>query len=369
MLRNKIDYNTTSTNKEIDANLDASTPIVLKENYRSKKEMSGGISEYSISEEILSSKKELTSEDLLRLHHLDPNSFVLVDTISNEWSVISKGEKRYNFQSKIRVKPMEFDLKAAIDYAVKKIKPYGHKERSTIESTDKYLVLPNFDNHFGSSSFETYTKALNDQMAIIKRGYHEILIVLGGDILHVDNINSTTTRGTQLDTTNVVSMIDEANKYFEPLIECALLNAQKVKVISVSGNHDATLSYLYAKILQAKYGDDIEWDINLYDHYKATLLGHNMIAVTHGDKAGVKRYVSIFADQFPELWVEGKNRELLVGHLHFENDLDLGGLFMRQFSTLKPTDQWTKDNGFTSRKSMSVIEYNEYGTSSITYVG
>ena len=369
MLRDNLYYSPTD-NKKIDADIDKDTPLVVKENYRSKKDMAGGISEYSISEEILASKKELTPEDLLRLHHLDPNCFVMVDVISNEWSVISKEQKRYNFQSKIRVKPMPYDLQAAIDYAIKKVKPYKYKGHQPIDAPDKYLVLPNFDNHFGSSSFETYTKALDDQTDIICRcKYKEILIVLGGDILHVDNVNSTTTRGTQLDTTNVVSMIDEANKYFEPLIECALLHAQKVKVISVSGNHDATLSYLYAKILQAKYGDAIDWDIDLYEHYKATLLGHNMIGVTHGDKAGIKRYVSIFADQFPELWVEGKNRELLVGHLHFENDLDLGGLFMRQFSTLKPTDQWTKDNGFTSRKSMSVIEYDEYGTRSVMYVG
>lgn len=317
-------------------------------------------------------RKKFTQDELLELAGLDPKQFMLKSVKGSEWSVVSTKEgRRWNYSSSIQAEPKEIDSEVVIDYLVGKVRPYAAPERNTkpLDTTD-YLAVPIFDSHFGSSTFGTYEEALKEQLDIIsKKFYNKAVVILGGDILHVDTVKSQTTKGTQLDTTNVEDMIDDALRYFEPLIESLYQHTNKLSIVSVAGNHDYTLSYMFARILQKEYESyNIAWDIDMYEHYKAVTLGDNFIGVTHGDK-GKKNYVSIYASQFPVEWSNTSNRELFTGHLHNEMDKDLGGIYQRQCSTLKPADQWTKDLGVVSRPSLTMVEYNEYKTRAVFYVG
>lgn len=331
---------------------------------------------------LFNTKRILTDVELLKLAGLDPNIFVVDRVKGSKWSVVTnKHGKQWNYYTSVIAKRKPIDYEAMLKYMDKHIKPFPIKEMSPIMGTilpdcynDKYLVIPCFDTHFDGKTMPYYKHALEMQANLIAgQGvkYKKIVLILGGDIVHVDSVNSTTTKGTQLATTKVDDMLDEALEYFENLIQYASYNAKAVEVISVAGNHDYTMSYAVARMLQAEFKnlDNVKWDIDLYKHYKATMLGNNMIAATHGDK-GKKNYVSIFADKFPQNWAKATYRDLYTGHLHSEETVDLGGIIRRQIPTLKPdvNDQWTQDLGVESHKAFEVVEYNKDRVSAIHYI-
>lgn len=358
---------TAHTVKKEQDNRNGTTSKKVKTTYKSDDTISTTINS------LFKDKQEFTKAQLLELAGLNPKEFELQQVKGSEWSIISTKEgRRWNYASSIIAKPKAVDMDAIAKYLGTRIKPYpplsiAHNRGDA----GHYLVVPLFDTHFGSSSFDTYKQALSDQLEHInEHDYQESVLILGGDILHVDSVNNTTTKGTQLDSTDVVGMVDDALHYLEPLLNALAEASKRVKVISVAGNHDYTMSYMLAKIIQQAFSNytNIDWDIDLYDHYKAVLLGNNFIGATHGDK-GKKNYVSIYASQFAPEWAQAKNRELFTGHLHNELDRDLGGIFQRQCSTLKPDDQWTRDLGVVSRNSLFMVEYSQNATKSVLYVG
>lgn len=333
--------------------------------HRQQENQDGSVNS-SISEKVRG-KKNLTQEELLEIHHFDPHSWQILRVISNEWSVISGKDTCYNYQSKIQVAPKKIDMDALVDDIISHVKPFK-KADSVTPAVDKgigshqYAVYPLFDLHFDGKHKEMYDSIQDKIIQLIEsKQYTKSLIILGGDEFHIDSISSTTTKGTQLETVKVNDMVDETLMFFEPIIQSAYTNSKRLKIISVAGNHDYMSGYFLARLLQAYFKDYlIEWDIDLYEHYKADLLGKNMICATHGDK-GKRNYVSIFASKYPELWAKANNRELFSGHLHSQAEADLGGLLQHQEPTIKSdeNDQWTKDNGFISRKGIITYEYNK----------
>ena len=361
------------TRKNISSNFTYDEYVPEEDNFDDSQEEAPTKVETEVSH-LFTEKKNLSSDEILEMAGLDPKGFILKQVKGSKWSVVStKNGRMWNYSTGIIAVPVDVNFQDVADYVSKHIKPFPMPEEIFDEEqlTDKYLAVPLFDAHFGSSSFDTYKKALEEELEHITGNYYKkSVLILGGDLLHVDSVNNTTTKGTQLDSTDVRAMLDDALEYVEPLLISLSESSHEVQVISVSGNHDYTLSYMFARILQTEFENykNIIFDIDLYDHYKATTLGHNFIGVTHGDK-GKKNYVSIFASQFPNLWASSSNRELFTGHLHNELDKDLGGIFQRQCSTLKPADQWTRDLGVVSRNTLTLVEYNEDRTRSVIYVG
>jgi len=320
-------------------------------------------------------QREFSDEELLRIAGIaHPEYYHITKIRGGQWSVVTTKQGRmWNYSTNVTAEHNPIDYKSLSDALESHVKPFELLRDKNIDPSYayNYLVVPVFDTHFNGETLPFYEHALEMQKKVILgHPYKKIVIIQGGDAVHVDTVNSTTTKGTILETTKVNKMIDEALKYFETLIGWCLDQGTKVEFISVPGNHDYTLSYMLVRILKQEYANaDIKWDIDLYEHYKATHVGHNMIGITHGDK-GKKNFVSIYASKFPELWAQSTNRELFSGHLHTELDKDLGGIFQRQISTLKPNelDQWSKDIGAISRKTFELVEYSENMVDSVHYI-
>lgn len=319
-------------------------------------------------------KREFTDEELLRIAGIaNPEDYHITKVRGGQWSVVTtKKGRMWNYSTNVTAEHNPIDYKSLVKSIEAHVKPFElSKEEPSTENTYDYLVVPIFDTHFNGETLPYYEHALQMQKKVLfSHRFKKIIMIQGGDAVHVDTVNSTTTKGTLLETTKINKMIDEALKYFETLIGWCLKQADELKFISVPGNHDYTTSYMLVRILQKEYAKaDIDWDIDLYEHYKADSLGHNMIGVTHGDK-GKRNYVSIYASKFPQIWATATNRELYTGHLHTELDKDLGGIFQRQISTLKPNelDQWSKDIGAISRKTFELVEYSEEMVSAVHYI-
>lgn len=239
-------------------------------------------------------------------------------------------------------------------------------------NNNEYLVIALFDLHFGNNTIDDYDESLGKIFRQLENEYQKVLILSRGDILHVDNYQSTTASGTQLDTTDMNQAWDDAFDFFDLIIDKSLDHAESVEVMYVPGNHDESAAQTLFKALNKLYRKEERLVIDdRQEMYKATLLGHNFIGVTHGVKRNKKDYPMLFATQFSSLWgTDGVNtREVYTGHLHHEHTVDMNGLMIRQMPTRNKDDKWHKDNGFVgSHKRFQIVEYSEYETEMIRYV-
>ena len=310
---------------------------------------------------------KMTPREVLEAHGYDYTKWELVRATSNFWKQTPEATL---YQSKIQIRPLveAEQYEALMNDIITHKEPYQAKAPIFVES-DRYLVIPAFDTHFNGHTFDAYAESLKRQLEIIQRGhYAKILLILGGDLAHVDNINSTTAKGTQLETTDLGETVSEMEQYFETLIEAIIKNANECEIMYCAGNHDPSVGYMFARLLKRAYSNqtNITWDISL-KHYKGAMLGHNFIGATHGDK-GKNNYLAKYLDEFGFMLGTAQNRELFTGHLHSEMSKDLGGFVQRQVSTRKPTDKWTDDIGVVAHKTFELVEYSDHDTRAIYYV-
>jgi hypothetical protein len=308
-----------------------------------------------------------TEQDFMELHGYDSNEFTFVNGESNVWTVTNaEGETFYNVQSKIKVKLIdkEVNWEEIGNKLAERVAPKSPKQATRIVHDDNYFVKNVFDPHFGNSGLEDYDESLGKDFRNFRKGYKKILIIAGGDLLHNDNNNGTTTKGTLIEKVDMNQAWEDAFDYFDMLLEEASVNAEKVELIYVPGNHDDFSGWTVIKALKRLYEryDNVTID-DSQQVFKATLLGHNFIGMTHGDKSNKNKLPMIFATYFAKYWgADGVyTREAYIGHLHKEETVDKDGLLIRQQPTRNKPDQWHIDNGFkSSHKRFLSVEYDEY---------
>lgn len=310
---------------------------------------------------------------ILKAHGFDPERFELLSVTNNFWQQNNTQDGLVNlYQSKIKVKPLPNNLinyDGIIKRLTKEIEPIS--KIHNISRGDEYLLVSLFDLHFGNSTIEDYQLSLDKTRYRISQGYKEILIIVGGDLLHNDNHRGTTSSGTVIDKVDMTKAWDMAFDYLLSIIETSLQYAPKVEVMYVPGNHDEMVGQTVIKALERYLANSHVTFDSEQEMFKARLLGKNFIGATHGDKATIKRYPMIYATSFATLWgADGViTRELFTGHLHKELWGDLDGLFFRQAPTRNRLDQYHKDNGFvTAQKRFQLVSYDEYEPTSVMYV-
>lgn len=322
-------------------------------------------------------KKVFTDDELLELHALDPDKFKIRVVTSNEWTMTeSGGEQYYNFQSKIVAEPKtanDIDYKEIGERLADKTAPREIRISYIPEKMDKYLAFNLFDPHFGQNTLNDYDETLGKVFHHLENNeFKKILLVSGGDLLHVDNFDSTTTKGTQLDTTDLTQGWEDAFDFLDLIIDKALDSAEENELLYVPGNHDETTGHTIMKALEKVYQREDRLKIDsTQEMYKATLLGHNFIGATHGIKRNKKDYPMIYATAFSELWgTKGVyTREALTGHFHGEHVVDMNGFLIRQNPTRGKTDRWHRNNGFVgNHKRFLMVEYDEYEPDGFKYV-
>lgn len=311
---------------------------------------------------------------LLEAHGFDVNEFILTGAKSSQWTHSNKEYgSSVSYASKITVKPIAdnvIDWNAIADNLMNKITP---REPIEIASTSiGYLVVPLFDLHFGNNTFADYQESLNKICATIAKGYKKVLIISGGDQLHNDNHRGMTSSGTVIDKVDMSQAWDDAFDYIDAIINHAAKYSESVELLYVPGNHDEMTGETIIKSLDRMYRRNARVTIDSeHKMFKATLLGHNFIGATHGDKSQRKKYPMIFATNYSQLWgkEEVVTREAFTGHLHFEQTLDMDGLLIRQAPTRNKADQWHTDNGFNSaHKRFMLVQYNEYEPTAVYYI-
>lgn len=313
---------------------------------------------YSSSRTLNLSDEELKDEaTLLKLHGYDPNSFE-IRTASNSRNEreTNKGTK-HSYNSRITVKPKtELSTADIMQEMYKHVEPIHIETHSLFHPSDT-LVVPLYDLHFGIASTESMKESLANLISLVSRGYHEIVIISGGDIIHSDKITkSETAKGTQLDAVNMRQAIKDARQFYDVLFRASLQSTKNVKHYSITGNHDRDSGYLLNLLLEAQY-PQIEHHVG--DYRQAFKVGDTGIMLMHGDLA-TRNAPLLFAQEYRDIWNSTKHHQIISGHFHYDKTTEIMGVELIQVGTNKPNDPYETANGYIgNNKQLTAITYNK----------
>lgn len=232
------------------------------------------------------------------------------------------------------------------------------------------LEIPLFDKHFGIADLNYYRQTLSEILGIVAHKHWEkIVITVGQDLFHNDSIaKGVTTKGTLIEKVDLRKAWLDAKEFYFNLIDQAIMCANEVEVIYSPGNHDKTVGWLFAQMLQVRYRNIVEDSVR---ERKCIWWKGCFIGITHGDKgndtaAGLR---GKFTMDFPALFAASTVREIHVGHLHRESDSrDEYGVQIRRICTKGKTDEWTDEQGYMSQKRFMLFEWMPGRLKSIHYV-
>ncbi|MGE7840747.1 hypothetical protein ACQKNX_08140 [Lysinibacillus sp. NPDC093712] len=308
--------------------------------------------------------ENLDSNAMLEAHGFNIEEFELVNAKNSIWN---QSIDKTLYSSKITVKPktVKFDINNFIEKMNKEIKPIHIKQPT--ESTDRLLVIPFVDLHFGINTCEYYQKKLNETLTWMEsRKFDTIYIPIGNDLLHNNDHNGKTANGTQIETVDMDKATEEAYSFYTIIYENALKNAKNVVSDYIPGNHDSDISWMFVKMLSKQY-PQIKWDTS--KEIKKLFKWENILLINlHGEK-GLNRVSKTLLTEYRDYVVGAKTVEIHSGHIHAERVKDEFGILVRTLPTSAKTDDWHRDMSFEgSVKTSQIFEYDKDKLKDIHYV-
>jgi len=315
-----------------------------------------------------------TLEDLIRVCELDTSVWIVLRWVANKWEMGAKDAdghlvSRPLYQIKawlvrnVAVISARAEIDALIAAAKAAMPALKAIKRRPQPSSGLMLELNVADLHIGKLAWAPETghhhydssiaEAEHDRAVetIMGRcgGYalDEILIVLGNDLLHVDNRANATTAGTAQDTDSRYYKVFLATRRMaQRMIErCRTL--ARVRVVLVPGNHDRDSVWHLGDSLACLYetcpGVTID---NAPSQRKYVEHGRVMLMLTHGHKGKRDDYPLLMATERSEMFGRTRYREVHTGHLHTTRVQEFHGVRVRILPSLAGIDAWHAEEGF-----------------------
>lgn len=218
---------------------------------------------------------------------------------------------------------------------------------------------------------KAYRDAVEDLMNKVPTNrIEEVLLIIGSDLLQVDNDQSTTTAGTYVDSdTRLSKAFDVTAKLLSEIIE-KLASRFKVRVVSIPGNHDATVSVFLAYYISAWFKNHANVVVDnspksrKYYGYGKVLLGFD-----HGDETKLADLPLIMMRENQSTVSAYTSYEFLTGHRHKEYSEDIKGVVVRIAPALCSEDRWHARKGFVGnmRRSQGLLYHKNDGLEAIYY--
>ena len=315
----------------------------------------------------LNAKKAFSKDELLVIHGFDPEEFQIRSITSNEWTMNTTDDVKYNYQSKIVAEPKT--KSNSIDDIIQSIKDYT--EPFDIDCTDDEkledtLLINLPDLHFGLNTADEYSEYQSKILSYLENQYQNVVISLLGDFFNTDNFNNKTIHDTRVNDTDIPNAWEEATLFIEPIIQKALSMSPDVTIVYSQGNHDASMSWAYHKYLETKY-PQAEHDVAT-DQLKCILIDKNAIYLTHGH-IKKRNICQLCATLYPREWAEAENRMLFTGHYHTIKSEDLTGLVHYQLPTISKHTDYEKENLFVgSQKGVHLFELGTGRVNAVYYL-
>jgi hypothetical protein len=251
------------------------------------------------------------------------------------------------------------------------------------QSHGEYLFAPQlYDAHFGKRSvsgqytiqqaFTDYTTvgdAAIDKALSLGMSIGRIVLPVGNDALHADNLEGRTTKGTWLemssDQRDAIDALCAATEYFIG----HLAQIAPVDVVPVPGNHDRMSVHWLGRVLAARFHNHPHVQVLLDKkprHYYA--YGTTLICMEHGDKVKPDKLGLTMAVEAPELWSKASYREVWRGHIHRQQQLyqpvnEDQGVLVRTIPALCEADEYHLLHAFVGvkRAAEALFYHEEHG--------
>ena len=181
-----------------------------------------------------------------------------------------------------------------------------------------------------------------------------ILLVVGNDVLHVDNSIATTTNGTFQNTDGLwFEMFQAAKQTFIDVIE-SLIPIADIDVVFNPSNHDYTSGYMLVDSLASWFRNSKNVTFTAGPaHRKYYQYGNSLIGTTHGDGAKPVDLPALMSHEVPKMWAATKYRYFYTHHIHhkdrtrFLETKDFIGMTVEALRSPSATDSWHGKKGYT----------------------
>ena len=230
------------------------------------------------------------------------------------------------------------------------------------------LVINPADIHIGkyASALETgeeydcetaVMRVLEGVQGLIKKAegfdIDKVLFCIGNDILHTDNVMSSTTKGTFQDTDGKWwEHYEIALMLYVKCVEM-LREIAPVDVLHSMSNHDYQSGFHLAHTLKSWFrkADDVRFDVSVSAR-KYYQYGKNLIGLEHGDGAKMDKLPLLMANEKPKEWSETTHRYWYLHHLHHKikhkylDTKDYIGVTIEYMRSPSSSDSWHSAKGF-----------------------
>jgi len=337
-----------------------------------------------------------TLDELLKVCKADLDIWEVERHVLNKWDVHAKDDVGHlhlaqNFQVKAWLKKNEtkFDAKKFKEEFMAEMKsnaPIWNPIEYKFESEKKLLEITIFDLHLGKLAWAGETGEDYDSKIAVNRfmtalrilveralpfKFERIVFPIGNDFYNSDNLEFTTTAGTQQQDDGRWQKVYKTGRILLTTAIDYLRKFAPVDVIIIPGNHDFQKMFYVGDALEIKYENCKEVTINngatprKYYNY-----GNNLLGYTHGNEERAANLPLLMAQEVPMLWGTTKYREFHLGHFHkktvktFRDSIEeFSGVIVRQLSSLSGTDSWHNKKGFVGsiKSGEAFIWDHDYG--------
>jgi len=303
---------------------------------------------------------------LLRKHGYDAAEWELISAKSSIWDVQSKGGGTNTlYSSKITAKPkkIEWTIEDIDAYFETKIFKSAREltNPTNYDSSGEILEITLPDLHAGLYAWhketgsnydihitrERFMKCLNDILERCKeRKFEKIIFATLGDVLHVDNDQQTTGRGTFQQVDGRITKVFDIT--LDMLIDATILlgNFAPLEVIYVSGNHDRLLGYTLVKALEKAFRNDDNITFDITPNPRKFQRNENvLIGWLHGDcnKNHITEWIQTEARQD---FGKSKFVEIHAGHFHHQQVIEKSGMIVRYLPTICASSAWEHQQAY-----------------------
>jgi len=323
-----------------------------------------------------------TLEKALEIGQVDTSIWEVDHYMINSWEVTGKDSTNQfqtytNWQVKVWLKRKSIEIKS-LEILLEDIKKYGPIVKAkpiTIKkkAPERELEISILDPHLGMHCFlpaadkhwdiDTCVTMVMDILHDLLKAsemygpFSRIILPIGNDLIHADNVFHTTTQGTlQPEMDSWCHVYVEAEKL--SIAEVSVCSeVAPVKVISVMGNHDRQSAFTLGRLLQAYYHNDnrIEVDASARP-YKFHHFGVNLIGFEHGHSIHqTVRLAALMANECRDIWGETTYREWHLGDQHRKGSskpsmMEEQGVSIEFLPGLTPPNEWHALKGLNYQK-------------------
>ena len=243
---------------------------------------------------------------------------------------------------------------------------YPKIKRSKV-SDGHLLVISLCDLHVGKLAVDADSGETYNIKEAVKRGKEgvqglidkasgfnidKILLMIGHDILHTDNLDRKTTAGTRQDTDGSwhQAYLAARNLYVD-VIEM-LAPIAPMKVVHTTSNHDYISGSLLADSIACWFRNtDIEFDVSVRP-WKFFKYGESMIGMNHGDGMKGEKYAGLMAELEKKMWSETTYRYWILGHFHHKIAKEEIGVTVEYVRSPSAADAWHTIHGYISKPAI-----------------